>query len=78
VVSTDSTGANATICHKTQPIKAAVAQGPGTTVVEAALRCALPDLGDFQARISTPSAHHQHTSHHLELTLNCQLSTDNG
>ena len=54
MISTDSTGANTTVCHKSQPIKAAVPQGPGTTVVDAALRCVLPDLGDFQVRIITP------------------------
>lgn len=48
VISTDNTGANTTICHKSQPLKVAVPQGPGTTVVEGALHCSLPDLGDFQ------------------------------
>lgn len=48
VISTDSTGTNTTICHKSELLKAAVPQGPGTTVVEPTLRCALPDLGDFQ------------------------------
>eukprot|EP01043_Picozoa_sp_COSAG02_P000946 COSAG02_NODE_19_length_53976_cov_37.338512_28_plen_149_part_00 len=48
VISTDSTGTNTTICHKSQPLKVSVPQGPGTTVVETTLHCILPNLGDFE------------------------------